>query len=143
MLLQTEWLQQHIEELNSTHNEQLLRDNSNEIAEQKAYMEKLEKNLEEKKKFTSPEEKWNNWTEAANFTNEPTKRTQERGDGVNVSKHIKILFTSNWVTINLALFKFFDINVFKKFGEADISFLEKKVKINIWKSCNIAKTVKP
>ena len=91
-------------------------------------MEKLEKNLEEKKKFTSPEEKWNNWTEAANFTNEPTKRTQERGDGVNVSKHIKILFTSNWVTINLALFKFFDINVFKKFGEADISFLEKKWK---------------
>ena len=53
-------------------------------------------------------------------------RTQERGDGVSVSKHIKILFTSNWVTINLALFKFFDINVFKKFGEADISFLEKK-----------------
>ena len=49
MLLQTEWLQQHIEELNSTHNEQLLRDNSNEIVEQKAYMEKLEKNLEEKK----------------------------------------------------------------------------------------------
>ena len=95
MLLQTERLQQHIEELNSTHNEQLIQDNSNEIAEQKAYMEKLEKDLEEKESLLA--QKNNELIELQQQILQMSQQRElrERGDGVNVSKHIKILFTSN------------------------------------------------
>ena len=95
LLLQTERLQQHIEELNSTHNEQLLQENSNEIAEQKAYMEKLEKNLEEKESVLA--QKNNELIELKQQILQMSQQRElrERGDGVNVSKHIKILFTSN------------------------------------------------
>ena len=95
LLLQTERLQQHIEELNSTHNEQLIQDNSNEIAEQKAYMEKLEKDLEEKESLLA--QKNNELIELQQQILQMSQQRElrERGDGVNVSKHIKILFTSN------------------------------------------------
>ena len=89
-------------------------------------MEKLQKNLEEKKSLLARTKNEIIELEQQILQMSQQRELRERGDGVNVSKHIKILFTSNWVTINLALFKFFDINVFKKFGEADISFLEKK-----------------
>ena len=95
LLLQTEQLQQHIEELNSTHNEQLLQDNSNEIAEQKAHMEKLEKNLEEKESVLA--QKNNELIELKQQVLQMSQQRElrEKGDVVNVSKHIKILFTSN------------------------------------------------
>ena len=89
-------------------------------------MEKLEKNLEEKESVLA--QKNNELIELKQQILQMSQQRElrERGDGVNVSKHIKILFTSNWVTINLALFKFFNINVFKIFGEIEASFLEKK-----------------
>ena len=89
-------------------------------------MEKLQKNLEEKKSLLARTKNEIIELEQQILQMSQQRELRERGDGVNVSKHIKILFTSNWVTINLALFKFFNINVFKKFGEIDISFLEKK-----------------
>ena len=109
MLLQTEQLQQHIEELNSTHNEQLLQNNSNEIAEQKAYMERLEKNLEEKESALA--QKNNELIELKQHILQISQQGElrERGDDVNVSKHIKMLFASNLFIKNLALFKFCNI----------------------------------
>ena len=109
MLLQTEQLQQHIEELNSTHNEQLLQNNSNEIAEQKAYMERLEKNLEEKESALA--QKNNELIELKQQILQISQQRElrERGDDVNVSKHIKMLFASNLFIKNLALFKFCNI----------------------------------
>ena len=95
LLLQTEQLQQHIEEINSTHNEQLLQDNSNEIAEQKAYMEQLEKDLEEKEIALA--QKNNELIELKQQILQMSQQRElrERGDGVNVSEHVKILSTSN------------------------------------------------
>ena len=58
-------------------------------------MEKLQKNLEEKKSLLARTKNEIIELEQQILQMSQQRELRERGDGVNVSKHIKILFTSN------------------------------------------------